>query len=75
MKHTTILCTACILLVCAALFCGCTDTGTAEAAPSVEAGAQTDASIIVYCGAGMREPMEEIGKAFEDETRSSHRWN
>ena len=68
MKHTTILCTACILLVCAALFCGCTDTGTAEAAPSVEAGAQTDASIIVYCGAGMREPMEEIGKAFEDET-------
>lgn len=60
------------LMVCAALFsCGCTesqpvapagtDTPAATAAPAEETGE----SLLVYCGAGLREPMDEIAEMFE----------
>ncbi|MDG6258022.1 MAG: molybdate ABC transporter substrate-binding protein [Methanomicrobiaceae archaeon] len=53
------------LVVCAALFaCGCTESQPAETGtPEAEAGG----SLLVYCGAGMREPMDEIADLFEEQ--------
>jgi molybdate transport system substrate-binding protein len=65
------------LMVCAALFaCGCTESQ--PSAPATPAGTETPAataipaeetgeSLLVYCGAGLREPMDEIAEMFKAE--------
>ncbi len=53
-----------LLVTCATVFiCGC--TGPAATAESNET-ADESASLLVYCGAGMREPMEEIATVFTE---------
>jgi molybdate transport system substrate-binding protein len=53
-----------VMLLAIACICisGCTGT-----TPAGEENAQPD-SLLVYCGAGMREPMDEIAMAFEERT-------
>ncbi len=46
------------ILTCSCLFIGCTSQQTEE--PIASEG------LLVYCGAGMREPMDEIAQIFED---------
>lgn len=43
----------------AVLLCGCTGTGE-------ETGEVSEEGLLVYCGAGMREPMDEIALVFEE---------
>ncbi len=62
------------LMVCTALFaCGCTESQ--PSAPATPVGTQTPSttatpvadtgeSLLVYCGAGLREPMDEIAEVF-----------
>ncbi|MHC1630382.1 MAG: molybdate ABC transporter substrate-binding protein [Methanoculleaceae archaeon] len=54
------------LMVCAALFaCGC--TGSQPSAPTTPvATEETGESLLVYCGAGLREPMDEIASLYEE---------
>jgi molybdate transport system substrate-binding protein len=52
-----------LIIFAAAFVCGCTgQTGTATAQ------SEEQKSLMVYCGAGMREPMEDIAAAFESQT-------
>ena len=52
-----------ILAIAALLMCGCTDQQTQTTAqPETEA----QNTLLVYCGAGFREPMEEIAGLFEE---------
>jgi len=55
-----------VLLTGALILSGCTSTSTSmnpETPPGASAAA--DKSLLVYCGAGMREPMDEIAAIFE----------
>ncbi len=73
-KLSVLLCAA----LCLALFSGCGSEPAAEptAEPTVEPTAEpTEAplaleghSLMVFCGAGMTEPFQEIAAAFESET-------
>jgi molybdate transport system substrate-binding protein len=57
-----------ILVLCAAFFaCGCT-TAQNSAGTASTAGQTVDEahSIMVFCGAGMREPMEDIASLYEE---------
>jgi molybdate transport system substrate-binding protein len=56
-----------ILVLCAAFFaCGCTTAQTnVGSAQTPEQTAEEAHSIMVYCGAGMREPMEDIAALYE----------
>jgi molybdate transport system substrate-binding protein len=63
MRTYKILATVLLVVFAAAFVCGCTgQTETATAQP------EEQKSLMVYCGAGMREPMEEIAEAFTEET-------
>jgi molybdate transport system substrate-binding protein len=63
------------LMVCAALFaCGCTESqssvsttpaGTETPVATVAPAEETGDSLLVYCGAGLREPMDEIAELFK----------
>jgi molybdate transport system substrate-binding protein len=56
-----------ILLAGSLLLCGCTTTSTTmntEAPPGAPVAAGK--TLLVYCGAGMREPMDEIAEIFEE---------
>ncbi|MDD4126960.1 MAG: molybdate ABC transporter substrate-binding protein [Methanomicrobium sp.] len=57
------------LLIFAVFFCGC----TAQNSPAESNAAQTTAvseqnALLIYCGAGMKTPMEDIGEAFKEKT-------
>jgi len=54
-----------ILLLCTTITPGCID----------DAQKQTPESLLVYCGAGMRKPMDEIGSLFEEECGVSVNYN
>ena len=54
-----------MILVCSVITPGCIDD-TQE---------QTPESLLVYCGAGMRKPMDEIGSLFEEECGVSVNYN
>ncbi|RZN42956.1 MAG: molybdate ABC transporter substrate-binding protein [Methanosarcinales archaeon] len=54
-----------MILVCSVITSGCID----------DMQEQTPESLIVYCGAGMRKPMDEIGSLFEDEYGVSVNYN
>ncbi|MBP2134549.1 molybdate transport system substrate-binding protein [Methanomicrobium sp. W14] len=66
------------LFVLAVMFCGCTsqsssnttpDTGATQTATVTQTiTSSSDNSLLIYCGAGMKKPMQEIGDAFEKET-------
>ncbi len=60
-----------VMLLASACICisGCTGT-----TPASEENAQPD-SLLVYCGAGMREPMDDIAKAFEEKTGVAINYN
>ena len=63
MKKSKSLAMVLLIVFAAAFVCGCTgQTGTAKAQPGEQK------SLMVYCGAGMREPMEDIAAAFENQT-------
>jgi molybdate transport system substrate-binding protein len=57
---------AIIAALCFCMACGC----TSDAAPANDAGQITteEKSLIVYSGAGLREPMDEIGTVYENKT-------
>lgn len=62
-----------LLVTCASVFiCGC--TGPAATAESNEATGES-ASLLVYCGAGMREPMDEIGTVFTEKYGTAVNYN
>ncbi|HDR74259.1 MAG TPA: extracellular solute-binding protein, partial [Methanoculleus sp.] len=48
-----------VILACGIFLAGCTGTRDAAAAGSSE-------SVFVYCGAGLKAPMQEIGSVFEE---------
>jgi molybdate transport system substrate-binding protein len=57
------------LILCGAAFvCGCIASDENDAQNTTSTPAAGNDPILVYCGAGMRVPMEEIGKAFEEKT-------
>ncbi|WP_292728965.1 molybdate ABC transporter substrate-binding protein [Methanoculleus sp.] len=64
MKAHLLLITALLVAAAAAFACGC--TGTTADTPA--AGDTTKPELLVYCGAGMREPMDEIAMTFTNET-------
>lgn len=57
---------AIIAALCFCMVCGC----TSDAAPADDAGQITteEKSLVVYSGAGLREPMDEIAKVYENKT-------
>lgn len=57
---------AIIAALCFCMVCGC----TSDAAPANDAGQITteEKSLIVYSGAGLREPMDEIAQVYEEQT-------
>ncbi|NLB00642.1 MAG: molybdate ABC transporter substrate-binding protein [Methanomicrobiales archaeon] len=63
MKAHLLLITALLVAATAAFACGC--TGTTADAPAADT---TKPELLVYCGAGMREPMDEIAMTFTDKT-------
>jgi molybdate transport system substrate-binding protein len=63
MKAHLLLITALLVAATAAFACGC--TGTTADTP---AGDTTKPELLVYCGAGMREPMDEIAMTFTNRT-------
>ncbi|MCK8519126.1 molybdate ABC transporter substrate-binding protein [Methanoculleus sp. 7T] len=64
MKAHLLLIIALLVAATAAFTCGC--TGTTADTPEVSDTAKPE--LLVYCGAGMREPMDEIATAFTNET-------
>lgn len=64
MKAHLLLITALLVAATAAFACGC--TGTADDTPAAADTKQPE--LLVYCGAGMREPMDDIATAFTDKT-------
>ena len=72
-----------LILLCCMLFIGCIGNQdnaiiNPDAADdgSITADEQTsDSSLLVYCGAGMRLPMDEIGELFEEEYGTSIQYN
>ncbi|MCK9308079.1 MAG: molybdate ABC transporter substrate-binding protein [Methanoculleus sp.] len=64
MKAHLLLITALLVAASAAFACGCTGTTTDTPAASDT----TKPELLVYCGAGMREPMDEIAMAFTNQT-------
>ncbi len=65
MKRTAKFMILTIFLLCSTITPGCIDD-TQE---------QTPESLLVYCGAGMRKPMDEIGSLFKDEHGVSINYN
>ena len=65
MKRTAKFMILTIILLCSTIPPGCIDD-TQE---------QTPESLLVYCGAGMRKPMDEIGSLFEEEHGASINYN
>jgi molybdate transport system substrate-binding protein len=63
MKSYWYLLVAALVLSAACLICGCT-TQQASTTPQVE----EQTPLMVYCGAGIREPMEEIATVYENRT-------
>ncbi|WP_301664768.1 molybdate ABC transporter substrate-binding protein [Methanoculleus frigidifontis] len=62
-----------LLITCASVFvCGC--TGPATTTEQTETTGES-ASLLVYCGAGMREPMEEIATAFTEKYGAAVNYN
>jgi molybdate transport system substrate-binding protein len=58
----------CVVLLACLLACGCTTSsetsiGDATATPTIS---EPESSLLVYCGAGMREPMDEIAALFTE---------
>lgn len=64
MKAHLLLITALLVAATAAFACGC--TGTTADTPA--ASDTTKPELLVYCGAGMREPMDEIAATFTNRT-------
>ncbi|WP_292365690.1 MULTISPECIES: molybdate ABC transporter substrate-binding protein [unclassified Methanoculleus] len=64
MKAHLLLIIALLVAATAAFACGCTGTTVDTPADSDT----TKPELLVYCGAGMREPMDEIAAAFTNET-------
>ena len=59
----------CLMVVLAGtlFLCGCTSTSTpADADSTAGAPVAEGTTLLVYCGAGMKEPMEEIAELFEE---------
>lgn len=57
------------LILCGSvLICGCTSDQAPHSESSTGNGDQKNEELLVYCGAGMREPMEEVATAFTRET-------
>ena len=65
MKRRSILLMLIMVLLCTTITPGCID----------EKNDQTPESLLVYCGAGMRKPMNEIGSLFEEEHGVSVNYN
>jgi len=57
----------CAVLLCICMICGCTGEST-TGTPATEAPAASGESLVVFCGAGMREPMEEIARIYLERT-------
>ncbi len=57
------------VILCGLCVCGCTDESTpaAETSLSEATPAAGSESLLVYCGAGLREPMEVIAGVFEEQ--------
>lgn len=64
MKAHLLLIIALLVAASAAFACGC--TGTTADTPAASDAAKPE--LLVYCGAGMREPMDEIAMTFTNET-------
>ncbi|MCC7564692.1 MAG: molybdate ABC transporter substrate-binding protein [Methanomicrobiaceae archaeon] len=64
MKAHPLLILALLVAATVAFACGCSET-TADAAGAPDT---TKPELLVYCGAGMREPMDEIAASFTDRT-------
>ncbi|MCD6208088.1 MAG: molybdate ABC transporter substrate-binding protein [Methanosarcinales archaeon] len=65
MKRTATFMILTIFLLCSTITPGCIDKSQE----------QTPESLLVYCGAGMRKPMDEIGSLFEEEHGVSINYN
>lgn len=60
-----------VFLLMAVLAVGCGSTDPATGSSQMEQESQPDSTadnILVYCGAGLRRPMEELGQLFQEET-------
>jgi molybdate transport system substrate-binding protein len=67
-----IIITLCILILATATIfaCGCINqqtSATVAEVPAVTSGTSGPVSLLVYCGAGMKDPMEEIAQVYEKE--------
>ena len=80
MKHLRPLFIFTVLLICALLAAGCTSsspagtTTTAQPATTIAPAASSE-SILVFSGAGLKAPMDEIGKAFTEKTGIAVQYN
>lgn len=64
-------CIALLILLIAAAFAGCTGSSAAspaETATAAATAAPSGESILVFCGAGLKAPMQEIGAAYKEKT-------
>jgi molybdate transport system substrate-binding protein len=57
----------CVVLLAACMICGCTGDATTET-PATATPAATEESLVVFCGAGLREPMDEIAQVYQERT-------
>ena len=71
-RRNQIACILALLLAIGILVTGCTSAGSTPAnaetprTATAVAAADADKTLLVYCGAGMKEPMEEIAHIFEE---------
>ena len=63
----------CVVLLAACMICGCTGEATTET-PAAGTPAATEESLVVFCGAGLREPMDEIAQVYQDRTGTEIRY-
>lgn len=68
MKKILVVILSVVLLASSLLMVGCNKESTSETSGSDLSGKDEAKSLIVYSGAGLRKPIEELGEMFEEET-------
>lgn len=57
-----------IVALACCMVCGCTSEATPADTTPVAGEAEAAESLVVYCGAGLREPMDEIAQVYQEQT-------
>ena len=63
----------CVALLAACMICGCTGEAATDT-PAAGTPAASEESLVVFCGAGLREPMDEIAQVYQDRTGTEIRY-